>query len=340
VQAVPAGTTLGDRQSRWVLLALQLPARPSNARVKLWRRLQQLGAVPVKHAVYVLPYSTQALEDFAWIRSEVETLGGQAAVFAASVIEAASDREIIEAFQRARSAEYDALNSDLELVWRRARKASLTTKETRVLRERFEGIRARDFFSAPGGTKVEARLTQLEALVKPSRPPLPAIAEVQRLRASDYVGRTWVTRPRPGVDRFASAWFIKRFIDPKARFRFDNDHPADPQVIAFDMYAGIGFTHEGDRCTFEVLQARFGIRDPLVNRIGELVHELDLKDDRYHAPHAAAIEMVIEGLRASIPDDTELLRHGCALFEALYAGLGGRGQPKRSRQVRTRQRRA
>jgi hypothetical protein len=158
--------------------------------------------------------------------------------------------------------------------------------------------------------------------VNPTRTPETAVA-------ADYRRRVWVTRPRPGVDRFASAWLITRFIDPDAQFAFAADPKVHPKAVPVDMFGG-GFGHQGDSCTFEVLQRRFGIIDPAVRRIGEIVHDLDLKEARFRAPHAAGIGVVVEGLRAAFADDSELLRQGMILFDALYRGL----EPSKSRSQR------
>jgi hypothetical protein len=137
----------------------------------------------------------------------------------------------------------------------------------------------------------------------------------------DFTGRRWVTRPRPGVDRFASAWLIRRFIDARAPFVFADSPEQRPEAVSFDMYQPGGFRHEGDRCTFEVLVDRFGIGDAAVLAIGEIVHDLDLKDDRFKSPHAPTIGALVVGLRASVADDHELLERGMAMFEALYQSL-------------------
>lgn len=309
---------------RWLLLVLQLPARPSNARVKTWRRLQQLGAVPVKNAVYALPHSSQALEDFAWLRAEIQGFNGQAAVFAASSVDEVDDMDIIEQFRSARGADFKRLVTDV----RRARAAVRSTrersaglnKEVRDLRLRLEAISAIDFFDAPHRTDAQDAVADLESAARPTPRTTASQSLPERVDRRLYRRRTWVTRPRPGVDRFASAWLIQVFIDPQARFAFASEPSALKDSVPFDMYDA-GFRHEGQRCTFEVLQLRFGIDDPTVRRIGEIVHDIDLKEDAYHAPQVPTVAALVEGLRASYVNDDELLRQGMALFQALYEGL-------------------
>lgn len=307
----------------WLLLVLQLPARPSNARVKTWRRLQLLGAVPVKNGVYVLPNSAQALEDFEWLRSEIESGKGQANIFSASSIDGVEDEDIVEQFRAARADEYKKFLKDLRLIRKRVDRAPNRDEDllrrVRQLRERLTELRRVDFFSAPGHEDADRELKTLEQRIRRSvqSGPVPRVPPVD---PKEYRGRVWVTRPRPGIDRFASAWLISRFIDPEARFDFVNDPKDIRDAVPFDMF-GTGFGHEGDLCTFEVLQARFRVADPAVRRIGEIVHDLDLKEERFRAPHAAGIGILVEGLRAVFQEDSELLRHGVIVFEALYRGL-------------------
>jgi hypothetical protein len=324
VQPVESGRTAFPDPHRWLLLLLQLPARPTNARVKTWRRLQQIGAIPVKHGVYALPNSAQGLEDFEWLRSEIAELGGHATVFAASSIEGVGETELVELFRTARASDFKQMLADIQ----RARKVGVgaghgrsgaVLKELRMLRDRLEHLKGIDFFSAPGAADAEAAVVAIEHAAKPRHGSADAV-KTDRVDPRDYRKRTWVTRPRPGVDRFASAWLIQRFIDPDARFTFASDPGAVKKGVPFDMYDA-GFSHEGTRCTFEVLQARFGIEDPAVRRMGEVVHDVDLKDDLFHAPQGPTIAMLVEGLRASCSDDAELLRQGMALFDTLYAGL-------------------
>jgi hypothetical protein len=311
-----------DLANRWLLLVLQLPTQPSNARVKTWRRLQQLGAISVKHSVYVLPNSAQAVEDFEWLRSEIQGMKGQASIFTAASIDGVEEREIVEQFRSTRAEDYKLLRRDLARLKPRGRQAGSgidRMRTIRQLRERLTEIRQVDFFAAPGADEAERELTALERVSDTSD--TRQSPTVEPLERKDYKRRLWVTRPRPGVDRFASAWLIRRFIDPEARFGFVADAKDVKEAVAFDMYSG-GFRHERDLCTFEVLQARFGIADAAVRRIGEVVHDIDLKEERYRAPHTVAIGILVDGLRSSFADDHALLEQGMVLFEALYRGLG------------------
>ena len=299
------------------------PARPSNARVKTWRRLQQLGAVPVKNAVYVLPNSVQALEDFEWLRSEIESVRGQANIFSASSVDGIENEDVVEQFQIARTADYKRLLKDIRFTQRRVTRASSRDDEliriVHQLRERLTQVRAIDFFSAPGGDVAEREIKAVEQSVRRTAEPL-VTPGLRPLDPKAYRARRWVTRPRPGVDRFASAWLISRFIDPEATFDFVNDAKNVKDAVPFDMF-GTGFGHEGDLCTFEVLETRFRIADATVRRIGEIVHDLDLKEERFRAPQTPGVGVVVEGLRATFRDDSALLRKASSCFDALYHGI-------------------
>jgi len=305
----------------WMLFVHQLPAHPSNGRVKTWRRLQQVGAVALKNAVHVLPESAQAREDFEWLKGEVLASGGQAAIFAVTSMTAADERQIVTRFQETSAAEFAQLKKEIKIMRTKIRHdrdgASDGVQAVRALQERFERAARRDYCGAPNAREVESALKELMPEYRSAPTPREASGE-SRLKIEDYKGRTWVTRPRPGVDRFSSAWLIRRFIDRDAKFVFAASPDKFPDAVPFDMYHAGGFRHEGEFCTFEVLQERFGIRDNAVSRIGEIVHDIDLKEDRYKSPHAATVGHLVEGLRASTPEDARLLEQGITMFEALY----------------------
>lgn len=322
--------------ARWLLLAHQLPTRPSNARVKTWRRLQQLGAVPARNSVYALPNTDACHEDFAWIRSEIVALGGEATVFAANALDEADEAEIVAAMQRARDADYKALKREVDRVAPKARahrgagsRHDQVGRAVRQLRDRFTQIRRIDFFNAPGGAAVAGAIDALETrLAKrfsaPQEVPVP-------VSPKSFAGRRWVTRPRPGVDRMASAWLIRRFIDPNARFAF----VAEPSGadVPFDMYTG-EFSHKGTLCTFEVLAQRFAIADPAVAKLAQIVHDLDMKETVYGAPEAPAVERMVDGLRQVHADDGPLLAQGMAMFEALARSFDAAAPPRKKRSRR------
>jgi hypothetical protein len=318
---------------RWLLLAHQLPTRSSNARVKTWRRLQQIGAVPTRNSVYVLPNTEQCREDFEWIRSEIVALGGEATVFAADALNREGSDDIVTMFQRTRDADYRAVEREADKLRTSSRRKRTPTsprreassRNVRALRERFSEIGRIDFFHTPAGQDAAEALAKLDRATTAEKPP-PAPRGLPRLLAGDFRNRRWVTRPRPGVDRMASAWLIRRLISPKAAFRF-RDHPQKGET-PFDMYVG-DFSHQGSFCTFETLAQRFDLSDPAVVRIGQIVHDLDMKENRYATPEAPAIGRMVHGLQQLHADDQVLLQRGIEMFEALANSFGSTNTTER-----------
>jgi hypothetical protein len=311
---------------RWLLFVHQLPSSPSNLRVRTWRRLQQLGAIPIKQAVYVLPDTPDAREDFDWLKTEVKAAGGDASVFAADNVDAWSDDALIEEFRRSRQEAYTVLAHDVEQVLKRTTgarrprgtRAPAVRRLLDVFRQRLTAIEGVDFFGSAGRDRVTTLLKQLDERASVTGRPSVSSKPASEAGADTYHGRLWVTRPRPGVDRMASAWLIRRFIDPQARFGFAADRDAVPgDAIPFDMF-GVDFSHQGEGCTFETMCAVFGIQEPSIARLAAIVHDLDLKDARFGAPEGTTVGSVIDGLQLAHADDEALLAQGMALFEALY----------------------
>lgn len=325
---------------RWLLFVHQLPTSSSNLRVKTWRRMQQLGAIALKQAVYVLPDSPAAREDFEWLKTEIEGAGGEASVFAAASVDAWSDDALTEEFRRDRQAAYTALAEELEEHVRRLARpkrrqpaSSPSARKLAAFRERLSALERIDFFGSAGRDRVVALITRLEA--GPSGAPASSAALKDRRQ---YSRRLWVTRPRPGVDRMSSAWLIRRFIDADARFGFAADRDAAPRdAIPFDMF-GVELTHRGEHCTFETLCADFGLDDAALRHVAAIVHDLDLKDGRFSAPEAPSVGLLIDGLQLAHADDADLLAHGIVLFEALYRATERAWRPTGPRPVAKRAR--
>lgn len=315
-----------DAGSPWLLLVHQLPTHPSRVRVKIWRRLQSVGAVAVKSSVYVLPDSSEAREDFEWIRAEIVAQGGEAIVLVARTADEQSAAEIRDALVNARQSDWQELTEKCrEVLASHASSGSIADgavgdlqRELRSLRARAARIEQIDYFKVSGRRDALAALQQIERLLDPESG---AVAEgAPRKQVEDYQGRVWLTRPRPGVDRMSSAWLIRRFIDSGATFRFAEKVSKTSDVVPFDMF-GVDLGHRGERVTFEAFMADFGLSDPALSRIARIVHELDLKADAVTDAEGPTVESLIEGLRASFDNDDQLLDHGIALFEALYASF-------------------
>jgi len=308
----PGSPNAEPRGQRWLLLVHQLPSTDSNARVRTWRRLQQLGALPIKQAVYVLPDTAGAREDFEWLTAEIKGAGGDATVFVADHVDAWSEDALVEEFRRSRQEAYGSLAEEIEKALTRANSARLVE----AFRQRLTAIERIDFFGSAGRDRVTGLLRQLGERARGSKHA--AAPAAGRHDAVDYRGQLWITRPRPGVDRMSSAWLIRRFIDPDARFGFAPGREAvPPNAIPFDMF-GVEFGHQGRHCTFETLCAAFDIRQPGVERVAAIVHDVDLKDEQFGAPEAAAVVSIVEGLRLAHADDEALLDRGMSVFDALY----------------------
>ena len=319
--------TLAPNRRRWLLFIHQLPSHPSNLRVTTWRRLQQIGAIPLKQAVYALPDTPDAREDFEWLKTEVKAAGGDASVFAADNVDAWSDDALVEEFRRARQGLYEELGRDVEQALERAASAR-RPKGTRapavrrlldIFRERLVAAEKIDFFGSAGRDRVLTLVRQLEdQIVGTARQPAPSEQGDHSERRASFQGRVWITRPRPGVDRMASAWLIRLFIDRQARFGFAADRESVPDHgVPFDMF-GVEFSHQGDGCTFETLCSVFGIARPALSRIAAIVHDLDLTDGRFGAPECSTVGAMIEGLQLAYQNDDALLEQGMTLFDSLY----------------------
>jgi hypothetical protein len=328
---------------RWLLFVHQLPAKPSNLRVRTWRRLQRIGAVAVKQAVYVLPDSPSAREDFEWLKTEIVAAGGQASVFAADTVDTWSSDQLTDEFRRARESDYTALSRAITRALtaarrtrapRRSRRAASRIVET--FRQRLAAVEAIDFFGSAGRDRVATLVSEYQQALSGD---IPAEASPKDAKRDSFRGRTWVTRPRPGIDRMGSAWLIKRFIDPEARFGFVDQPPTTGDVVPFDMF-GVEFTHRGEWCTFETLAHTFAASDSAVERLAAIVHDLDLKDARFGAPEVSAVGALVEGLQAVYADDHTLLDNGMTMFEALYRAFERAARRAGPRPVAGRRRKA
>lgn len=310
-------------KARWLLLIHQLPPKPDYFRVKIWRRLQRLGAVAIKNSVYVLPRSDQSQEDFQWIVREVTEGGGEASVCAARFVDGLSDAQIEALFHAARDADYAQIADEARTIAAElpAEDASgndqATALHTQVsrLRKRFAEVAALDFFDAPGREATAGLLQALEARVQSADTPTKRVL----IDPTELCGRTWVTRRGIHVDRMASGWLIKRFIDSAARFKYVATREYRPGAgeLRFDMFEG-DFTHEGDHCTFEVLLTRCGITDPALRPIAEIVHDIDLKDGKFGRAETTGIDKLIAGIAMAHKEDEDRLERARAVFDDLY----------------------
>ena len=312
---------VNDESPAWLLLFHQVPNSPGYLRVKMWRRLQKIGAVAVKNAVYVLPRTDQSSEDFHWIAREIIESGGDASVCEATFIEGITTQELIALFQEARNADYANLKTEVQEVAEEQKVAEssgdawATGLAARIsrLREKLSEIQAIDFFSAPGGKQTGAAIASIEAKVRAT-----PIRKGQE-RTGAYAGRTWVTRTGVHVDRIASAWLIRRFIDSKARFKFvpARGYRPEPGELRFDMFDA-EFTHEGNLCTFEVLMERLSVTERALRRLAEVIHDIDLKESKFGHPETAGMALVVNAICSKHKDDSARIERGTMLLDDLY----------------------
>ncbi len=313
-----------EAPERWLLLIHQIPAKPAYLRVKVWRRLQALGAVTVKGSVYALPANVQTQEDFEWLLKEIAVGGGEALICEARLIAGLSNQEVRAMFNTARDAEYEALAKEArdfgEKLAAGVDGPTRADAQTRLVRLNTEAARvvAIDFFGANGRETLDGLLTTLGTLLREDGP-MRMTQDAMSGAGSALSGRMWVTRAGVHVDRIASAWLIRRFIDPEARFKFvpPKGYVPEPGELRFDMFEA-EFTHEGDNCTFEVLLARAGLSDPALAAIAEIVHDIDLKDSKFSREEASGIARLVGGIAATTEDDTRRIERGSAMLDDLY----------------------
>ena len=309
--------------ARWLLLIHQIPPKPDYFRVKVRRRLQRIGAVALKNSVYILPSRDEAIEDFRWLLREIVAEGGEATLCEAAFVEGITQPDLEAMFAAERNVEYAEIVVTAQRLGSRGDPASGDAERTAdletelgSLRRQLEEIEAIDYFVAPGRRAAEQAIAAVETrLSRPAR-------KTTRVGGEDMRGRTWVTRRDVFVDRIASAWLIRRFIDPKARFKFTATKSYRPKAgeVRFDMFEA-EYTHEGDRCTFETLVERAGLRDRALRAIGEIVHDIDCKDSKFGREEAPGVAALLRGVVRAHPDDPTRLERGAAAFDDLYASL-------------------
>lgn len=313
--------------SDWLVLLVSLPPDPSTLRVRVWRKLRAVGAVALKKSVYLLPFSPENLEHFQWLTQEVQRDRGEATLLKVDQIENMRRADVVRLFQEARDRDYRQLAERYRKILggfgRKGEDRSVARRSQELARlgREVERVREIDFFDAPSSQEVKRLRETIEMRLHP--PSASSAASPAELPLDSLKGRPWVTRPRPHVDRIASAWLIKRFIDPEAQFIFAHPEEFPPDSIAFDAL-GAEFGHQGEDCTFETLLKRCRLHDPRLAQLAEIVHEVDLRDQKYGRDEARGIDLVIRGLLAAFKDDQEVLAHGITLFDGLYAGLSDR----------------
>jgi hypothetical protein len=310
---------------RWLLLIHQLPAKPAYLRVKTWRRLQSIGAVAIKNAVYALPATEQTQEDLEWLRRDIQQAGGEAVICEARLIDGLTDADVRALFNAARDNDYTEIADELRALNARLDKGHAESPDE--LRALFKRLKSRhalnvaiDFFGASGREVSDGLIGALETGLEESG------VEDRDSSANpsmmNLTGRIWVTRQGVHVDRIACSWLIRKFIDPTASIKFvlPREYQHIPGELRFDMFDG-EFTHEGDRCSYEVLMARAGLDDPALAAIGEIVHDIDLKEEKFGREETAGVKALINGICSGTHDDEQRIARGSAILDDLYTGF-------------------
>jgi hypothetical protein len=298
----------------WLLLVFSLPARSASQRVQIWRRLQRYGMPALRSSGYVLPNTALNQERMEWLATAIRTYKGQASVVQVQGFDDLPSECLKQLFVEARSRDYQKLLHEAKKVLTLSLSRKPGGRLNRI-RRRFLELQDIDFFGSPLRAKLENLLAQTDK------------AETQTAgrkasgKSGEYGNRLWMTRPRPGIDRVSSAWLIRRFVDPKARFVFGDDPSAHAEAIPFDMFCSQGFGHRGEDCTFETLQKEFSIKESRVKRIAQIVHDADLGDEKFGRVEGQGLDKVLNGWAKQDVGDDELLQRGMELIEGLYESL-------------------
>jgi hypothetical protein len=320
-----------DGDLSWLLFFYTLPSKPVRNRMTVWRKLLKAGSLPFKGSVYILPYTEENHEFLTWLVSEMISLKGEGSFVRVEKIEMIDNQQIISLFNEQRETDYQRILKGIDEIERKISSTKIggaahdTKKiayQIRKCQRDFEDIRKIDFFISKRGLEIERRLDRIITTLKGllGTETKKHTVSISPACIEDYQDKTWATRKRPFVDRFASAWLIKKYIDKNASFTFIDEKDLEnisKDVVPFDIRGG-RFTHAGDLCTFEVLMKSFNLKDKTLRKIAEIVHELDLKDDKFRTSEAKGIEDILSGIRKTIKDDHEALGKGMSIVEMLY----------------------
>jgi hypothetical protein len=316
---------------QWLFLVHQVQTPNSRERVKVWRLTKKVGALLYRNSVYVLPYSKERLEDFHWLCQEIRDARGEASVFVAEARDEKEDRLLRNLFLSSSKKSYTHLSAQAEQLSEKiAQIRSLATptiaqfksyeRELRQLDEAFREARHTDYFHHPDSDRLESLLRDTRAVLGNLQPKNDGQSPIPHHLRSEFQRKVWATRSHIHIDRLCSAWLIRRFIDPKARFVFKPEVSLPKNAILFDVF-GVEFGHQGDRCTFETLLEAFRIKDPALHSLAELVHDIDLKEHKYDRPESAGLDMIVRSISETAGNDARTLELGSRILDALYTKL-------------------
>jgi hypothetical protein len=299
-----------NTESPWVLLVFSLPSGKASERVQVWRNLQKIGAISFRNAGYALPNTPDNRERLIWAATSVRSHGGEASVLEIQSIDDLPGDALQRYFREAREPDYATLLEEIDGLT----PGGATSAQLARFRRRLEEITAIDFFDNSLQTEVRNGLKRLETPKREAKATL-------KVNKKDYQKKVWVTRHRPGIDRVSSAWLIRRFIDPKAKFLFADSPEQQLKAIPFDMFGDRGFGHTADCCTFETLCLSFKLRDKRIALIAEAIHDADLEDGKYARQEGQVINRILQGWAKQKIEDHELLQRGMDLIEGLYDSI-------------------
>ena len=324
---------------KWIFLLHQIQELKSRERVKVWRLTKKVGAVFYRNSVYVLPYSKERLEDFQWLCQQIKDSKGEASVFISASQDGNEDRIIRGLFEHSREEGYSAILTSAKDLLERIRRAKQQkqlsepllkklTKEERQLTKSFTDIERIDFFSTPLAKDVRRIIEQIANHLSSSHPQRVSLAPLQRYSLKTFQRKVWATRENIHIDRLCSAWLIRRFIDREARFVFVLESKLPKDAISFDVF-GAEFSHHGEDCTFETLLKSFQLKDKALTAIGEIIHDIDMKDHKFGRPESAGLDAVVRALSNSLKDDHRVLEIGSKILDALYVYFSTTKQQRR-----------
>jgi hypothetical protein len=295
----------------------QIPPKPEALRVRVWRTLQRIGATPVKNSVYALPnipFSRKVLSNLA---KEIESGGGEAILCESEFLQGVNSAALIEDYNKLLEDIFLSLKKELTSVKKiliKKNQADFMAVEHSLgrIRSLLKEASERNAFGCKSEKYCYNLLMEIEKTLSKR------VEKNHKKTRNSYQNATWVTRKDVRVDRMASAWLIKRYIDPEAKFLFvdvKTYHPAATH-LRFDMFKG-EFTHEGDLCTFEVLLKKFNLNKNELVKIGQIIHDLDIQDARYEHEETSGIQVFLKGLSKRIPSDHERLQEAFSFFDSL-----------------------
>ena len=314
---------------KWLFLVHQVQTRNSRERVKVWRLTKKVGAVLYRNSVYVLPFNKERLEDFQWLCQQIRDSQGEASVFISESEHQEDNKTLRRLFEHARTEDAQTLikksKTLLDRIQRARKESRLSeslrksfTKELKNLETVYAETKQIDFFATPELNEAERIIDQIRNEAVTSTTSTEKEIVLKRYSKKEFQNRIWCTREQIHIDRVSSAWLIKHFIDPKATFVFASEFNLPKNAIPFDVF-GAEFGHHGDDCTFETLLKAFHIKDKALESVAQIVHDIDMKDNKFGRTEASGLDSVIRGLYDWVKEDKRVLEIGSSVLDALYA---------------------